>query len=252
MKAYQKALQQSVKKRFDNSSIHCMSLPNDVYFNLSDANTIRSSDDYFPTREDSHALHLVANAYNTTLLGHFAICDWDMFHSKHPQGRFHAMARVLSGGPVYVSDRPGEHDVGLIQSITLESGKAIRCPEPARIVERDFFSDPLSSTVFLKIKNQLNGASLMGIFHCSLGQKEKAITETIHLSDFIDGPQQTYAIWNSETGEVQCLEKTDTLNITLTYQTGVILQATPLKDGQVTVGNLAKLLPIGDIKSVID
>ena len=38
--------------------------------------------------------------------GEFIQPDWDMFQSGHRMGALHAAGRAVSGGPVYVSDKP--------------------------------------------------------------------------------------------------------------------------------------------------
>lgn len=50
----------------------------------------------------SHTIHIASVAYNSVFLGEFMLPDWDMFHSLHPAAEYHASARALSGGPVYV------------------------------------------------------------------------------------------------------------------------------------------------------
>lgn len=90
---------------------------------------LRGSDDFYPTQVDSHARHVYANAYNSLLLGSVGRVDWDMFQSVLPDasGRnryawLHAAARAVSGGPVYVSDRPGAHDPDVIAALALPDG----------------------------------------------------------------------------------------------------------------------------------
>lgn len=41
-----------------------------------------------------------------------------MFQTSHPYASFHAAARAVSGGPIYITDKPGEHDIELINQIT--------------------------------------------------------------------------------------------------------------------------------------
>lgn len=82
---------------------------------------LRNSDDYFPAVPASHPWHVFSNAHNALLTLHLvprALPDWDMFQSAHPlYGAYHAAARCVSGGPVYVTDAPGEHDVRLLAQV---------------------------------------------------------------------------------------------------------------------------------------
>jgi hypothetical protein len=42
--------------------------------------------------------------------------DWDMFQTNAGvTSRMHAVARAISGGPVYISDKAGEHDTDIIR-----------------------------------------------------------------------------------------------------------------------------------------
>ncbi len=56
----------------------------------------------------------------------------DMWQSKHPAGLLHATARVISGGPVYVSDRPGVHDFALLRRVVMPDGSVLRPLLPGR------------------------------------------------------------------------------------------------------------------------
>jgi hypothetical protein len=44
--------------------------------------------------------------------------DWDMFQTVHDYSGFHAAARCVSGGPIYITDVPGRHDMDLIAQMT--------------------------------------------------------------------------------------------------------------------------------------
>ncbi|KAI1267597.1 glycoside hydrolase family 36 protein [Xylariaceae sp. FL1019] len=79
---------------------------------------VRNSDDFFPDVPASHPWHLWANAHNALLTHHLNVLpDWDMFQTKHEFAGFHAAARCLSGGPIYITDIPGEHDMDLIKQL---------------------------------------------------------------------------------------------------------------------------------------
>ena len=47
--------------------------------------------------------------------------DWPLpggrCRSKHSASELHAMARVLSGGSIYVSDYPGQHDFDILKRL---------------------------------------------------------------------------------------------------------------------------------------
>lgn len=83
---------------------------------------VRNSDDFFPQVEASHPWHIFCNAGNSLLTQHLNVLpDWDMFQTRHPWAGFHAAARCVSGGPIYFTDPPGEHDKSLLKSMTAET-----------------------------------------------------------------------------------------------------------------------------------
>ena len=121
-------------RHFRMRAVACMSLFPQWLFHLPLSSSprpsypVRSSDDFFPDEPASHAWHVWANAHNCLLLRPLGVLpDWDMFQSAHEYAGFHAAARCISGGPVYITDAPGEHDVDIIRQLSgrTPSGKTV-------------------------------------------------------------------------------------------------------------------------------
>jgi hypothetical protein len=121
---YQSAWTQAHLRHLSGKAISCMSMiPQILYHQFLPTNTprimMRNSDDFFPDVPTSHAWHVFANAHNSLFVQHLNVLpDWDMFQTSHPYSGFHAAARCLSGGPIYITDTPGQHDIALIQQMT--------------------------------------------------------------------------------------------------------------------------------------
>lgn len=156
---FHSALHESLRQLSSNNHpiIHCMCHSQDTLLSIlalypdefddSSAGTlvpvIRGSDDYWPLDTASHGPHLYANALNSLLFSHVALHDWDMFQSN--MGRtssMHAAARALSGGPVYVSDRPEQHNGALLRKLAFHDGSVPRPIRNARPAEQALFLDP--------------------------------------------------------------------------------------------------------------
>lgn len=56
-------------------------------------------------------------------------------------GVLHGVARAVSGGAVYVSDRPGQHDFSLLRKLVLPDGSVLRALLPGRPTRDCLFSD---------------------------------------------------------------------------------------------------------------
>ncbi|KAL4797598.1 raffinose synthase or seed imbibition protein Sip1-domain-containing protein [Aspergillus venezuelensis] len=122
--AYQDAWSTASLRHFGPKVISCMSqFPQSIFHSQLPTNrptiVARNSDDFFPDIEDSHAWHVFCNAHNALLSRYLNVLpDWDMFQTSHPYAAYHAAARCVSGGPIYITDTPGKHNLSLIKQIT--------------------------------------------------------------------------------------------------------------------------------------
>ncbi|EGD90682.2 uncharacterized protein TERG_06908 [Trichophyton rubrum CBS 118892] len=121
---YQDSLSMSLSRHFQARSISCMSqTPQIIFHSLLPTNKprliLRNSDDFFPDIESSHTWHTFCNAHNSLLTRYLNIIpDWDMFQTSHSYASFHAAARCVSGGVIYITDEPGKHNLAIINQMT--------------------------------------------------------------------------------------------------------------------------------------
>ena len=164
---YQSAMQRAVSKFLRAGSIHCMANCADLLWRQRSASVWRNSDDFYPQKPfAAQAKHLVSNAYNAVLTGAFATPDWDMFQSTHEHALFHALARALSGGPVYVSDKPGQHNSALLRRLVLADGRIPRFLNPGQPLARCLFHDPMTEAIPLVLVNAHGPNAAIGFFNC--------------------------------------------------------------------------------------
>lgn len=166
-KASKVALETSVSRHFNGRLINCMSCGSEGAYLSAASSVMRGSDDFFPDRLNSHGQHLHVNAMVGLWFGEFMQPDWDMFQSAHPQGAFHAAARAVSGGPVYVSDKVGQHDVELLRKLVLWDGTVLRADLPGRPTWDSVFADPTLEPVALKIFNRNRDCGVVGLFNAN-------------------------------------------------------------------------------------
>lgn len=164
-RVFRAALESSVQENFGGRMINCMSCVPECYHLSSGSNVIRTSDDFYPQRSETHGAQIFANAHTSLWVGEFLQPDWDMFQSAHSMGAFHAAARAISGGPVYISDRPGEHDFALLKQLVLPDGSILRCADPGRLAPDCLFADPTRERVALKIFNRHRCGGIVGLFN---------------------------------------------------------------------------------------
>ncbi|XP_073011180.1 probable galactinol--sucrose galactosyltransferase 6 isoform X2 [Typha latifolia] len=165
---YHQALDASVAKNFqENGIIACMSHNTDALYCSKQTAVVRASDDFYPRDPVSHTIHIASVAYNSVFLGEFMLPDWDMFHSLHPAAEYHASARAISGGPIYVSDAPGKHNFELLRKIILPDGSILRARLPGRPTKDCLFTDPARDGIsLLKIWNMNKFTGVLGVYNC--------------------------------------------------------------------------------------
>jgi len=168
---YTQSMEESVSSRFPSASdsdagavecINCMCHSTENLYRYKKTAIARASDDFYPARPESHSVHLVNVAYNSMFLGEICLPDWDMFHSQHASAELHAAARAIGGCPVYVSDAPGQHNIGLLQKLVLPDGSVLRAKKAGRPTRDCIFADVgKDGTSALKIWN-INRESSFG------------------------------------------------------------------------------------------
>ncbi|RPA97417.1 glycoside hydrolase [Choiromyces venosus 120613-1] len=189
--AYQEAFKTNSLKYFSRRAIYCMAhipyiffralLPHDATRAL-----FRNSDDFFPDVPSSHVWHIFANSMNNIYSSNLnCLPDWDMFQSALPTyAGLHAAARCISGGPIYITDSPGQHDLSLIKQIGAYSpeGYTVALRPSCIALPTDPFV-AFNSNRFLKVGNfsgGRGGSSILAVFNVSESQN----SELILMDDF--------------------------------------------------------------------
>jgi raffinose synthase len=94
----------------------------------------------------------------------------------------------MSGGPIYVSDKVGQHNFELLKTLVLPDGCILRCEHYALPTKDCLFADPLhDGKTMLKIWNLNKYTGVLGVFNCQGGgwnreaRSNKGAAEFSHL-----------------------------------------------------------------------
>uniref|UniRef100_A0A7N0U928 galactinol--sucrose galactosyltransferase n=1 Tax=Kalanchoe fedtschenkoi TaxID=63787 RepID=A0A7N0U928_KALFE len=240
-KAYFKALTASVRKHFKgNGVIASMEHCNDFMLLGTEAIALgRVGDDFWSDGVNwLQGCHMVHCAYNSLWMGNFIQPDWDMFQTKHSSAQFHAASRAISGGPIYVSDKVGEHDFELLKSFVLPDGSLLRCDHYALPTRDCLFEDPLhDGKTMLKIWNYNKFTGVIGAFNCQGGgwsREERTnraypefcrtVSSTLRPDDIEwtsgrtpipIGAVETFAMYSFHAKKLVLAKRTDSISVTL-------------------------------------
>lgn len=206
---YREAMAKVVRKAFPNSFVlNCMSCGPEAIFSSGSCLTLTnvcwrmSNDHAFPgvtENPSAVAWHILSNSMNTLLLGElFPIPDWDMFSvsSNDRLAKLHAVARVISGGPIYFSDatpfsnKSSHSSIQLLQSLVSPDGHIIRCHDIGRPTVDSLFINPMHSETVFKVSNRNAVNAILAMFNLRTGYleqgKEESINGSFRPSDIMD------------------------------------------------------------------
>ncbi|XP_015580505.2 galactinol--sucrose galactosyltransferase isoform X1 [Ricinus communis] len=276
-RAYYKALSDSVRRYFNgNGVVASMEQGNDFMFLGTEVISLgRAGDDFWVTDPAGdprgsfwlQGCHMVHCAYNSLWLANFIYPDWDMFQTTHPLAEFHAASRAISGGPIYISDRIGEHNFKLLKRLMLPDGSILRCQSYALPTRDCLFDDPLhDGKTMLKIWNLNRYTGMLGLFNCQGGgwccisRRHKGEPKFSNRLDCLASPKDiewkngnvnpvpqiqgdtTFAVYSFLEEKLKLMKLTERLEFSLEPFTYELLTVSPV---HFLTGKLIKFAPIG-------
>ena len=253
MRRCHEALEGSVQVHFHGRLINCMSLSTDMLYQCPASTVTRTSTDFWPNRPKTHGLHLVTNAYVAHWFGEFVHPDWDMFQSGHAAGAFHAAGRAVSGGPVYLSDKPGAHGPDIVRRVALADGTVPTCVGIGRPTADILYRDPTRDPVLLTVANTTPAGGLVGAFNCRY--HEQAADQTILAADVradaVPGlAGSRFAVFSALTGTVAIRDRDQVYAVRLPELGWEMLTFVQVEDGIAVIGLDHLLNPGGSLAEI--
>ncbi len=244
MQRYQEAFQGAAAHHFRGETLHCMSQITDMLYHLDSGNVVRNSEDYYPTIPATQGKHVFRNALNNVFMAPFCVPDWDMFQSSREAAPFHAASRAISGGPLYISDKPGEQNFELLRKLITADGRALRCPQPALPTRDCLFVDAYHQPHLFKIQNRNGDTGVLGLFNCHWDEQAKAgqpVSGRYSAADVEGISGERFALFHHSTGKVELVTRADIFEVTLPPLGWELVTVAPIEDGVALIGLANKL-----------
>jgi hypothetical protein len=212
MTSYQDAWSIASLKYFTTKSISCGSMVPQIIFHSQLPTTkptipVRNSDDFFPEIPASHPWHVFCNAHNALLTRYLNVLpDWDMFQTSHPYASFHAAARCVSGGPVYITDEPGQHDLNVLNQMTAPTVTGSTVILRPSVIGRtiDFYHN-FNEKQILRVGSYTGwaktGSGILGLFNVS-STEASCIVSLVDFPGIYEGSDSQYIIRAHTSGRV--------------------------------------------------
>ncbi|KAL4878471.1 raffinose synthase or seed imbibition protein Sip1-domain-containing protein [Aspergillus karnatakaensis] len=238
--AYQDAWSISSLRHFGPRVISCMSQYPQPIFHSQLPTTkptivVRNSDDFFPDIQDSHAWHIFCNAHNALLTRYLNVLpDWDMFQTSHPYASFHAAARCISGGPIYITDTPGQHNQALINQITAPTIQNTTIILRPSLVGRTLdMYNAINESPILRIGTYTGraktGSGILALFNVSAAKSSTLTPLSAFPGIYASDTESSYIVRAHSTGHIaDALTESSILSTSLDVRGWEILTAYPV------------------------
>ena len=236
---YQRGLQASAVRHFGGQLIHCMANSTDVAYRLAWTGNWRNTDDYYPRKPAAaQQEHVQFNAANALWSAAFSLPDWDSFQTHGSAPEFHAVARAISGGPVYIGDRPGCTRFEILRKIAWPDGRLPRFARPAQLTADRIFTDCRVEPHLLKLTNRAAGPlGVLALFHCHHGRARlKDHFSPAEVPDLPAGAQ--IAAWHGRARRLELVTRRQAVATTLSPLGWEVVTLAPVRRGVAVLGLL--------------
>jgi raffinose synthase len=241
MSATRRALEHSARTHLQGELINCMSCSSEMFYAAQDSSLTRTSTDFWPNIPASHGQHVYANAVVGLWFGELVHPDWDMFQSGHRAGAFHAAARAVSGSPVYVSDKPGEHDFELLKRLVLSDGRALRAQDVGVPTRDSLFVDPTTEPVLFKVVNRNACGWVLGIFNTRHVEGDNLLRGSLQASDIPGVSGDDFAVHLQRSGQLLRVTRDQAVPLQLDSLEAEVATLVALDGGVAALGLADKL-----------
>jgi hypothetical protein len=236
-------LNASVKKYFNNAMINCMDMTGDAYPYFGSTAVGRSVEDYFPYEQGEDynlqhgnaAAHIIQGVYNNLYFSQMVYPDLDMFQSHNQNGEFHAIARAINNGPIYITDNVGEQNFDILQKLVLHDGSILRADAPLLPSEDCLFQ--VQDAKLFKAFSSSNGIGLLGVWNCADADEVEGHVSPADVNS-LDG--ETFAVYESFSNSLTSGDRKLQIPVTLERFGYQLYYIAPLKEGIAPLGLLDK------------
>jgi len=147
--------------------LNCIAQPNINSLQTKHSALTRSSPDYNQTDKNKNKSNTYQSFANHLWMGQTVWGDLDMFHTHDKRDvKPMAIARAISGGPVYISDEPSKVIPEVLYPFAYEDGKLLRTSAPATLLPESFFIHPFrDEQVFRVVAPMQDGVAAIALFN---------------------------------------------------------------------------------------
>lgn len=143
---------EAATRKYGMPLLNCIAQPNINSFQTKYSAVTRSSPDYNQSDKDKNKANTYQSFANHLWMSQTVWGDLDMFHTHDERDVVPmAIARAISGGPVYISDEPSKIVAEVLTPFAYEDGLLLRTQAPATLLPESFFIDPFRDAEVFRV-----------------------------------------------------------------------------------------------------
>lgn len=234
-----KALYRSVNKYFNGAIINCMDMTADAYLNFGSSAIARTSEDYFPYEADetynlqrgNAAAHVLQAIYNAIYFGQMVYPDFDLFQSHNPNAVFHAIARAINCGPIYITDNIGEQKFDVLRPLVFSDGRIIKSATPLLPTEDCLFQ--VQEARLFKASSMVRDAGLLGIWNAADANE---VEGSVKPGDVRNIKGNDFVVYEHFSQSLKTAKRNDSFPVKLNRMDCRLYYVIPVKNGFASLG----------------
>lgn len=234
-----RVLYRSANKYFHGAMINCMDMTAEAYFNFGSSAVARGVEDYFPyepnetynLQQGNAAAHVLQAIYNDIYFSQMVFSDFDEFESNNPNAVFHAIARAIHNGPIYITDKPGKQNFDVLNKLVYSDGRIIRSQTSLLPTADCLFQ--VQAAIPFKAFSKAGKRGLLGIWNAADINK---VVGSFKVSDIQGMTGDQIALYEHFSGAVKEVSGDQSIPIELNRLACTLYYAVPIENGFAAFG----------------
>ena len=243
----QRNFQKVAEEKFDSTVINCMSMGVDTIYQWETTNIARVSRDFYPLPWHNPRAHTVECVMNSMWFSRLAYPDYDMWQTHDQHREYHAVARAISGGPVYITDKLGEERPEHVLPLVLSDGRVLRADGPGLPARQSLFVDPYVALKPLVAFARSGKGGLLGVWN--VNRLELPVKGSVSPADVEGMEGDRFAMYEYFDNKLLEVGREEAHEFTMCGWDTRIFSVMPIKDGFAPVGLSNKYGPVMAVKS---
>lgn len=244
----QKNITGPTEKYFNNNLIDCMGMNVDTIYQWQKTNIGRDSNDYSPPSYTNPRTHQVKSVMNALWMSNLVWPDYDEWMTHDNYSEYYAVARAISGGPVYITDKPGQTQLEKIRPLVLSNGEVVRVDSPGLPCRSSILENPAFSGKPLLAFARAGDSGVLAAWNVS--KKRKPVKTELSPNDVEGVKGEKFAVYDYFSGKLSVVSREQKFPVSLESWDVKIYSVTPIVDGFAPIGLIQKYIAPATIREI--